>query len=235
MLTRVAGEREESLLAAPAGLTRRTRCSARPCRWPGGRLWRVPAGGEGAARAMARAAIKPAASLPLVIGTSRNSTRTPGEASSLSTLATPSRCTTPQLRRQQSTITCRHQPKWPNGYRYLAHLAGSFFIVRWRGRRSPPPGTGRGRLSRVTNPRASVLPIAAQSPWITLVTKRALSSLFNFCGAYARISSLGQACRRGSKRHRDTLVLADGTLGWKRRPWRSVWSACGPGRRRARR
>jgi hypothetical protein len=65
----------------------------------------------------------------------------------------------------------------------------------------------------VTNPSASGLPIATQSPWITLVTERALSSLFNFCGAYARISSLGLACRRGSKRHRDTLVLADGTLG----------------------
>jgi hypothetical protein len=55
--------------------------------------------------------------------------------------------------------------------------------------------------------------MATQSPWITLITERALSSLFNFCGAYARISSIGLACRRGSKRHRDTLVLADGTLG----------------------
>jgi hypothetical protein len=32
---------------------------------------------------------------------------------------------------------------------------------------------------------------------------------------------MGLACRRNSRRHRDTLVLADGTLGWKRWPWRT--------------
>lgn len=61
-------------------------------------------------------------------------------------------------------------------------------------------GTRRGRLSRVTNPSASVYRLRHRAHRPLWFTERALSSLFNFCGAYARISSMGLACRRGSKR-----------------------------------
>lgn len=121
---------------------------------------------------MARAAIKPAASpplLPLVIGTSRNSTGTPGEASSLSTLATPQPlhdAATNATAEHNNLPTSTQMAEWLQmlgaSSQILLHLALARTTVT-------ATGTGRGRLSRVTNPSASGLPIATQIPSTTLV------------------------------------------------------------------